>query len=317
MKYVCPGLMLLMVVCLPRMSVGQTDIESVGTFGPAQLMFDGFQFTEGPTDDGQGNLYFTDIPANRIYQVTDGKKSVFVEPSLHCNGLMIDGSGQLLACQMDGQLVAYDVATAKSRVLAGKYQGKRFNACNDLVVDRQGGVYFTDPHYRAPDPLPQGTTAFYYCAPDGKVSRLADDLDAPNGIILSPDEKTLYVVPSQQKQVMAYDVIGPGKLGDRKVLFELQQKNEGGNSGGDGLTIDVAGNLYITTGLGLQVVSPAGKLLGILEIPQSPANATFGGKDNKTLFVTARTGLYQLASPVAGHRFKGVAPSGPNPSKQR
>ena len=83
------------------------------------------------------------------------------------------------------------------------------------------------------------------------------------------------------------------------------------------MTIDVAGNLYITTGLGLQVVSPAGKLLGILEIPQSPANATFGGKDNKTLFVTALTGLYQLASPVAGHRFKGAAPSGTNPSKQR
>ncbi|MCP4888145.1 MAG: SMP-30/gluconolactonase/LRE family protein [Planctomycetaceae bacterium] len=154
-----------MIVWLPGMSVGQTDIESVGTFGPAQLMFDGFLFTEGPTDDGQGNLYFTDIPANRIYQVTDGKKSVFVEPSLHCDGLMIDGVGQLLACQMDGQHVAYDVASGTSRVLAGKYQGKRFNACNDLVVDRQGGVYFTDPHYRAPDPLPQGRPHFITAPP--------------------------------------------------------------------------------------------------------------------------------------------------------
>ena len=305
MKFVFQVLMLLMIGCLPGMSVGQTDIESVGTFGPAQLMFDDFQFTEGPTDDGQGNLYFTDIPANRIYQVTDGKKSVFVEPSQHCNGLMIDGAGQLLACQMDGQLVAYDVASGESRVLAGQYQGNRFNACNDLVVDRQGGVYFTDPHYRAPDPLPQGTTAFYYRAADGTISRLAADLDAPNGIILSPDEKTLYVVPSQQKEVMAYDITETGKLSNARILFELKQKKEGGNSGGDGLTVDAKGNLYITTGLGLQVVSPKGGLLGIIQIPQQPANVTFGGPDNKKLFVTARTGLYQLDAPIAGHRFAG------------
>lgn len=308
MKYVSPLVMLLLFVCLPGMSAGQTEIESIGTFGPAELMFDGFQFTEGPTEDGQGNLYFTDIPANRIYQVTDGKKSVFVEPSLHCNGLMIDGAGQLVACQMDGQLVAYDPASGKSRVVAGQYQGKRFNACNDLVVDRQGGVYFTDPHYRAPDPLPQGTTAFYYCSADGNVTRLAEDLDAPNGIILSPDEKTLYVVPSQQKELMAYDVTAPGKLANGRVLFEMQQKREGGNSGGDGLTIDAKGNLYVTTGLGLQVVSPAGQLLGILEFPQQPANVTFGGPNFRTLYVTARTGLYRMKAPVAGHRFTGAVP---------
>ena len=310
MKYYVTALCVMVWLCgLTGAAVSQTKIESIGTFGEPELVFDGFQFTEGPADDGKGNLYFTDIPANRIYQISDGKKTVFVEPSLHCNGLMIDGAGQLLACQMDGQLVAYDTTTKKSRVLAGQYQGSRFNACNDLVVDRQGGIYFTDPHYRAPDPLPQGTTAFYYRSQDGTVSRLAADLNAPNGIILSPDEKTLYVVPSQQKQVMAYAIDEPGEISEGRVLFEMRQKKEGGNSGGDGLTIDASGNLYITTGLGLQVVSPEGVLLGIIELPQQPANVSFGGVDRKTLYVTARTGLYQVASPIAGHRFSGVVKS--------
>ena len=94
MKHVSPTLVLLMFASLPAMLFGQTEIETLGKFGSPELMFDGFKFTEGPADDGQGNLYFTDIPANRIYQVTDGKKSVFVEPSLHCNGLMLDGDGQ-------------------------------------------------------------------------------------------------------------------------------------------------------------------------------------------------------------------------------
>ena len=302
-------LIMFWLASLTGVGVAQTDVKTIGTFGEPEVVFDGFQFTEGPADDGHGNLYFTDIPANRIYQIADGKKNVFVEPSSHCNGLMIDGAGQLLACQMDGQLVAYDTATQKSTVLAGAYKGARFNACNDLVVDRRGGVYFTDPHYRAPDPLPQGTTAFYYRANDGTITRLGDDLDAPNGIILSPDEKTLYVVPSQQKQVMSYQIQSPGQISKGRVFFEMEQKQPGGNSGGDGLTVDRAGNLYITTGLGLQVVSPGGKLLGVIELPQQPANVTFGGEDQKILYVTARTGLYQIASPIAGHRFTGSVKS--------
>jgi gluconolactonase len=250
-------------------------------------------------------LYFTDIPSQTIHVLSpNGTISVFLTPSGFANGLMYGGQGRLLACQMEGQLVGIDLATKAITVLAGKYQDKRFNACNDLVIDKQGGIYFTDPRFRAPDPWPQGTEAFYYRAPDGQVTRLGDDLAAPNGIILSPDEKTLYVIPSMQRQMVAYQVTEPGKLGERRVFCELQQPKDNNNSGGDGLTVDSAGNLYITSALGVQVYNPAGKLLGIIECPEQPANVTFGGPDNKTLYFTARKGLYRCQMEIAGHQFR-------------
>jgi gluconolactonase len=191
------------------------------------------------------------------------------------------------------------------RALAGTYEGKRFNAPNDLVVDRSGGVYFTDPHFRAPEPLPQAVTAVYYIAAGGKVSRLIDDLKAPNGVILSPDEKTLYVIPSMQEEMMAYPVEAPGKLGKGRVFCRTKQAEGRQGTGGDGLTIDTKGNLYIATGLGLQVFNPHGELLGIIALPEAPANVTFGGKDRKTLYVTARTSLYTAPMEAQGHVFPG------------
>src|SRR6185437_6021033 len=176
-------------------------------------------------------------------------------------------------------------------------------APNDLVIDRSGGVYFTDPHFRAPEVLPQGVTAVYYIAAGGKVSRLIDDLKAPNGVILSPDEMTLYVIPSMQEEMMAYPVEGPGKLGKGRVFCRTKQAEGKQGTGGDGLTIDEKGNLYITTALGLQVFSPEGKALGIIEFPEVPANVTFGGKDRKTLYVTARTSLYTAPMEAQGHVF--------------
>lgn len=146
-------------------------------------------------------------------------------------------------------------------------------------------------------------TAVYYAAPDGKVTRLIDDLKAPNGVILSPDEKTLYVVPSMQAEMMAYPVLSPGKLGKGRVFCTLQQPEGASGKGGDGLTVDVKGNLYITSALGLQVYNPEGKLLGIIKLPEQPANCTFGGADRKTLYVTARTSLYTVPMEIAGHAF--------------
>ncbi len=282
-------------------------IPGIGPQGDVRKLHGELQFTEGPTFDGHGNLYFSDIPANRIYKVdAAGALSVFLEPSNHTNGLMYN-RGRLLACEMDGRLVAIDVASKDTTALASQYQDQRFNAPNDLVVDRAGGVYFTDPHFRAPTPLPQAVVAVYYAAADGQVTRLIDDLKAPNGVILSPDEKTLYVIPSLQKQMMAYPVVSPGKLGAGKVFCELQQPEGKDNTGGDGLTIDTQGNLYITSGLGIQVYDPPGKLLGILSFPEQPANCSFGGPGNHTLFVTARTSLYAVEMEAEGHVFPGKA----------
>ena len=281
-------------------------IPGLGPAGEVEKVHGDFQFTEGPAWDGRGSLYFTDIPADRIHK-TDGKAvEVFAEPAGHCNGLMAAG-GKLYACSMDGALVAFDLASGEKAVLAGEYQGARFNAPNDLVIDRSGGIYFTDPRFRAPEPWPQKIEAVYYRAADGTVTRVVDELNqkAPNGVILSPDEKTLYVVCSMQDEVTAYPVESPGELGAGRVFARLKQAEGKSEGGGDGLTLDTQGNLYITTALGLQIFSPEGKLLGVIELPEQPANATFCGPDMKTLFATARTGLYAVPMEAQGHVFPG------------
>lgn len=295
------------VIALPLCLIGSFSFaQSLPGVASVQKVHGGFQFTEGPAFDGNGYLYFTDIPNDRILRTdTKGTLEVFMEKAGHCNGLMVDGNGKLIACRMDGEVVSFDTKTKAATTLSNKYNQQRFNACNDLVIDEQGGIYFTDPRYLAPEPWPQVKEAFYYRAPNGDVTRLGDDILAPNGIILSPDEKTLYIVPSMQKEVFAYDVKAPGKLENKRVFYQIKQPENKSDSGGDGLTVDQQGTLYITTDLGVQVVDERGELKGIIEFPEQPANCAFGGRDMKTLYATCRTGLYSVVLPVAGHVFKG------------
>jgi gluconolactonase len=282
--------------------------------GAVKKLHDGFKFTEGPAYDGK-HLYFTDIPNFRIMR-TDlkGNLEIFLEPSGRCNGLMFDGRGTLLACRMgateeskmEPAVLAIDVASKTVKSIADRFEDKRFNACNDLVIDKSGGIYFTDPRYNAPEPWPQKVEAVYYRSKSGAVKRLEQELIAPNGVILSPDESTLYVCPSMQKQVFAYTVKAPGELTNKRLHFEIKQPSSKENSGGDGMSIDIQGNLYLTTDLGIQVVSPEGKLAGLISLPEQPANCAFGGPEMKTLFATCRTGLYAVEMPIAGHKFLGV-----------
>lgn len=288
--------------------LGQEPAEAIPEIGPVgsiELVRDGFQFTEGPADDRNGTLYFSDIPAETIFQLQGDKVTTLTTKSGHSNGLMVDGAGRLLACQMDGQLVRRDLASGKVEVLASEYKGKRFNAPNDLVLDQHGGVYFTDPLFRAPKPLPQATQGIYYVSAKGEITRLDSDLPAPNGIALSPDEKTLYVIPSESAEMLAYQVTDAGKISGRRVFCRLRQNDDTGNRGGDGMTVDTQGNLYITSELGVQVFSPAGEFLGNIAFPQHPANVTFGGPERRTLYVTARTGLYRCKMKAVGHVYPG------------
>ncbi len=279
-------------------------IPGLGPTGPVTKLHGDFQFTEGPAGDRLGNVFFSDVPPSKTYKIDgQGKLSVFRDPSNNSNGLMVNAAGELVACEMQGRVVAVSPDGKKVRPLAETYQGKRFNAPNDLVIDRQGGVYFTDPHFLAPQPLPQGVPAVYYISPKLEVTRLIDNLQAPNGVILSPDEKTLYVIPSMQAEMMAYPVEAPGKLGAARVFCTLEQAAGKSNQGGDGLTVDTSGNLYITSALGLQVFNPQGKLLGIISVPEQPANVTFAGPENRTLYVTARTSLYTIPMQATGHVF--------------
>jgi gluconolactonase len=279
-------------------------IAGIGPTGPIVKLHTGFEFTEGPAADGDGNVFFSDVPNKKILKVdAEGKLSTFTDESHHANGLMVNADGDLVACEMDGHLAVWTTCTEpKRRVLIEGHGGKRFNAPNDLVLDTNGGIYFTDPHFRAPDPLPQGKTAVYFVAPSGDVKRLVEDLPAPNGIILSPDETTLYVFPSGQPTMRAYPIVAPGKLGEGRDFCKLKVEGDG-LQGADGVTIDTKGNLYITSKLGVQVFAPDGQALGIIELPEPPANLTFGGKDMKTLYVTARTSLYTAPMETTGHRF--------------
>ena len=291
---------------VPALLIAADPIPGIGPVGDVVKLRGGFQFTEGPVAAGEDTLYFTDIPANRIYKVTfkpdaEPEFEVFLEPSGHANGLML-GDSKLLVCQMDGQVAAVNVDTRAVTPMLTTHDGKRFNAPNDLTLDEVGGFYFTDPAFSAPTPLPQGVTAVYYAAKDGTTTRLVDDLQNPNGCMLSPDGKTLYVIPSGSKTMMSYPVESPGKLGPGQKFCDLLQAKETDNGGGDGCTIDTQGNLYITTGLGIQIFDPVGKHLGTIAFPEQPANCTFGGPGKKTLFASCRTGLYKIETEATGAR---------------
>jgi gluconolactonase len=299
-------LILALGVAFPKGSTAEESkaIAGIGPVGKIVKLHTGFKFTEGPAADRSGNVYFSDIPNERIHKVDkQGKLSVFRAKSNRANGLMVNAKGEIVACEMAGRVVAISPDGKKVRVLADKYQGKRFNAPNDLIIDKQGGVYFTDPGFGAPQPLPQGKTAVYYLAPDGKVTRLIDNLGQPNGITLSPDEKTLYVIPTGPAEMMAYPVRPPGKLSKGRVFCTLRGEDGKKGTGGDGCAMDSKGNLYVTSSIGVQVFNPAGKYLGNIAFPEQPANVKFGGPDRKTLYVTARTSLYTVRMKATGHRF--------------
>lgn len=265
-----------------------------------------FQFTEGPVWSNAGYLLFSDIPNNHIIKYSpDGTFSIFRENTNGANGLMFDKSGQLVACEGEtGRVTAMD-SSGEIHVLASEYKGKRFNSPNDLVIDSTGGIYFTDPVFGRGRKLSQDKEAVYYLHPDGRVRRVIDNLTKPNGVILAPDGKKLFIVDTYNKFVWAYLIDRVGFPTDPYIFAELKLPKDAQNnrSGADGITIDAAGNLYVTSSLGVQVFNPKGDLLGIIDVPEKPSNCTIGGADNKTLYITARKNLYAIQLKVKGVMF--------------
>ncbi len=257
-----------------------------------EKLADGFKFTEGPACDAAGNVYFSDIPNSRIHKWSiNGKLTTFRENSGRANGLYFDKNGYLLACEGGNRRVTRISPKGKVTVLADRFGGKKLNSPNDLWIDPQGGVYFTDPRYGSEDGLEQDGFHVYYLAPNSdKLVRAIDDLVKPNGIIATANGKLLYVADPGTNKTYVYQIKSGGSLTNRKLAAP---------EGSDGMTLDEKGNLYLTRG-GVVVYSPAGKKIATIETPQRPANVTFGGKDRKTLFITARTGFYSLRMNVRG-----------------
>ena len=256
----------------------------------------GFEFTEGPASDADGNVYFTDQPNDRIVKwSTDGKQTTFLQPCGRANGLCFDPKGNLWACADEkNELWSIDPA-GKVTVLVKDYQGKLLNGPNDLWLRPDGGAYFTDPFYKRPywkrGPMEQTVQAVYYLSPDRKLTRVADDLKQPNGVIGTPDGKTLYVADIGAKKTYAYDIRPDGSLANRRLFCE---------AGSDGMTLDDEGNVYLT-GKGVLVFDKAGKPVEQIPVPESwTANVCFGGKDRQTLFITAGKGLYAVRTRTHG-----------------
>ncbi len=256
----------------------------------------GFRFTEGPTADAAGNVYFTDQPNDRIHVWrVEGRLETLLEPAGRSNGLCFDGKGALWACA-DGQneLWKIDVASRQHEVVLKDRDGKLFNGPNDVWTRPGGGLYFTDPLFKRPywkhrDPAPQLPRLVYYLAPGGKLSVADEKTRQPNGIVGSPDGKRLYVADAGA--ILAYDIQEDGSLASRRVFCK---------AGSDGMTLDEQGNLYLT-GKGVQVYNGNGEQIGQIDVPENwTANICFGGPERKTLFITASTGLYALDMRVTG-----------------
>jgi len=263
---------------------------------PEKLSGD-FSFTEGPAADAAGNVYFTDQPNDRIMVwTTDGKLSAFMQPAGRSNGMFFDKQGFLWSCADEKNELWRISPDKKVEVVLNEYNGKLLNGPNDLWISPDGSLFFTDPFYKRPwwkhATMPQEKQCVYYLSPDRKIlKRIEDDLGQPNGIIGTPDGKTLFVADIGKNKTWSYMITQDGNLKNKQLFCEL---------GSDGMTIDTKGNVYLT-GKGVTVFDKTGKLIGNIEIPEGwTANVCFGGKDRKSLFITASKGLYRVKTKMKG-----------------
>lgn len=283
-------------------------------------------FTEGPTVDADGTVYFTDITNNRILRMfPDGEVATFRQPSNRANGLIFDDQWRLLACEggdgvtADPRITRTTMETGEVEVLVDRYEGKRLHRPNDLTIDGRGRIYFTDRPEPGHGPDRTGVHGVYRIDPDGTVERILTEPEVvrPNGVVVSPDDRTLYVIEADQsaggaRMIRAYDLAEDGAVSNMRVFHDFHP----GRSG-DGMTIDSEGNLYVAAGLhrlrgtsetldtpcGVHVFSPDGELLELIPIPEDTiTNCAFGGPDLRTLYVTAGKTLYRVRTDVPGTR---------------
>ncbi len=277
--------------------------------GPPVKIAEGFKFTEGPACDRDGMLYFTDSHHGMIYTWTpETGLDIYHDNTFLTVGLAIDGDRRILACE-DNMILnenlkfsMYDgpcrrlVAIApdgEKTVIFDSYGGKKLNGLNDIWIAPDGGIYVTDPDWGR-EGMEQGTSAVYYFSPDSEEGdepvRVIDDIAITNGVMGSPDGKTLYVIDSEEDNVYAWDVNSDGTVTNKRLFSEV---------GNDGMTMDEFGNLYVTD-TGVTIYTPAGVTIGRIEFPERPSNLCFGGTDGKTLFATTSHSVHAVPMNIRG-----------------
>lgn len=306
--------------CCCRISRIHAGLDAIIPPAPiAEKVAGDFGFTEGPVWVRDGFLLFSDIPNNVIFKwQPDGGISEFLKPSgyngsdtdpgSHCgsNGLTLDRQARLIICEHGNRRVTRLEMDGSRTVLADNYLGKRLNSPNDVVCKSDGTIYFTDPPYGLPkrDMDPQKELSFngVYRLSKGRLQLLDENMSRPNGLAFSPDENHLFVSNSDasRKIWMRFAVSADGTLSRGEVFYDVTQTPTGGLP--DGLKIDQLGNLYCTGPGGIWVFSPEGEHLGMIELPEVPANCAWGDEEGKTLYITARTGLYRIELNIKGIR---------------
>jgi len=255
-----------------------------------------FEFTEGPASDAQGNVFFTDQPNDRILKwSTEGKLTTFMQPCGRANGLSFDAAGNLWACADETNALWRIAPGGEITVVVKDYRGKLLNGPNDVWCRPGGGLYFTDPYYKRPywkrGAKEQPECVYYLPANPVDLRLVIDDLKQPNGIIGTPDGKTLYVADIGAGKTYRYRIQPDGSLKEKQLFCEM---------GSDGMTIDSEGNIYIT-GKGVTVFDPSGRKIEQIEVPDKwTANVCFGGKERQTLFITASKSFYGIKTRVKG-----------------
>jgi gluconolactonase len=279
----------------------------------------GFRFTEGPVWTRRGELLFSDIPCNTIFRWTQaGAVSEYRKPSgydgndaapgahIGSNGLTLDAESRVIVCEHGNRRITRIEANDRVTVLTDRYQGKRLNSPNDLVYRSDGTLYFTDPPYglagRDKDPRKELPFNGIYCLAGGTLRLLSTELNRPNGLAFSPDEKHLVVANSDpaRKIWMRFDVRADGTLENGSVFFDATEAAQPGLP--DGMKVDRLGNFYCTGPGGIWILSPEGTHLDTIEFPEVPANCAWGDEDARTLYVTARTSIYRIRLCIPGIR---------------
>ena len=285
--------------------------------GEAERLATGFEFTEGPVWHRDGFLYFVDIPRSHLLKWVPGQQAHVMRTDTNDgNGLTFDLQGRLIMCEGGTRRVARTERDGTITVLADRWDGKRLNRPNDVVGRTDGSIYFTDPGARVPpEERELDFSGVFRVSPDGKLHLATDECEYPNGLAFSPDESILYVAISRRdlgclqeaergevcthRLIRAFDVAPDGTLSNNRIFADMSSAEPGVP---DGMKVDAEGRVWCTGNGGTCIYDKDGRYLGTLRTPEVPANCAFGGSDNRTLFLTARTSLYTIRVKVPGVR---------------